>query len=115
VSGLLASPPGVFLGLTVFLFGGAAWLAGQALAGAWRPAYQAVLYSLLLGAGDRFLVFALFKGELLSVYGYVLDSAVIMAVCLLAWRFTLAGKMVSQYPWLYERRGPFGWRMRDGG
>jgi len=115
VTGLLASPPGVFLGLTVVLFGGAAWLAGQALAGAWRPAREALLYSLLLGAVDRFLVFALFKGELLSVYGYMLHSAVIMAVCLLAWRFTRAGKMVSQYPWLYERSGPFGWRPRGGG
>jgi len=23
--------------------------------------------------------------------------------------------MVSQYPWLYERSGPFGWRERVGG
>ncbi len=112
---ILASPPGVFLGLTVILFGGAAFLTGQALASTWRPVREAVLYSLLLGAGDRFLVFALFKGELLSLYGYALDSAVIMAISLLAWRFTRAGKMVSQYPWLYERSGPFGWRAREDG
>jgi hypothetical protein len=112
---MLASPPGVFIGLTVVLFGGAAFLTGQALAGAWRPVHVAVVYSLLLGAGNRFLVFALFKGELLSFHGYALDSAVIMAICVLAWRITLAGKMVSQYPWLYERRGPFAWRAREDG
>ena len=114
MTGLLASPPGVFIGLTVVLFGGAAFLTGQALAGAWRPVREAMLYSLLLGAGDRFLVFALFKGELLSPYGYVLDTAVIMAICLAAWRFTRAAKMVSQYPWLYRRAGPFGWREVSG-
>ncbi len=112
---ILASSPGVFVGLTVILFGGAALLTGQALADTWRPVREVVLYSLLFGVGDRFLVFALFEGELLSLYGYVLDSAVIMAICVLAWRVTRAGKMVSQYPWLYQRRGPFGWRAREDG
>jgi hypothetical protein len=29
---------------------------------------------------------------------------------MLAWRATRAGQMVQQYPWLYARSGPLGWR-----
>ena len=39
----------VFIGVTVILFGGAAFLMGQAIGGTWRPAWQNVLYGLLLG------------------------------------------------------------------
>jgi hypothetical protein len=34
------------------------------------------------------------------------------AILLAAYYLTRARKMVQQYPWLYERRGPFGWRER---
>jgi len=36
---------------------------------------------------------------------YLFDAVVIAAISLLAYRITLARKMVSQYPWLYERAG----------
>src|SRR5262245_251485 len=52
----------VFIGLTVILFGGAAFMTGQALAGTWRPFWHAVPYALLLAAFDRFLIFGLFEG-----------------------------------------------------
>jgi hypothetical protein len=100
----------VFLGLTVVLFGGAAYLTGQALAATWRPAWQALPYSLLLGLGERFLVFALFQGELLAPWGYVVHSLVIYLFCLLGFRLTRAERLTAQYPWLYERRGLLGWR-----
>ena len=29
---------------------------------------------------------------------------------MLAWRATRANQMVQQYPWLYARSGPLGWR-----
>ena len=32
---------------------------------------------------------------------------------LLAFRLTLARKMPAQYPWLYERAGPFHWRAKE--
>ncbi|WP_299392262.1 DUF6867 family protein [Pelagibius sp.] len=105
----------VFIGVTVVLVGGAAYLTGQALSAHWRPAWQVVGYSLLLGLADRFVIFSLFGGELLLLSGYVIDTAVIMAIALLSYRLTRARTMVAQYPWLYERAGPFGWRARQDG
>ena len=107
---MIGSTLPVFLGLTVLLIGGAAWLSGQALARNWRPWWQMVLYGMLLGLADRFLSWGLFGGVLLSPGGYVVDSAVIVAIGLVAYRLTLAGRMAAQYPWLYRRTGPFTWR-----
>ncbi|MGE0718042.1 MAG: DUF6867 family protein [Alphaproteobacteria bacterium] len=104
----------VFIGLTLILFGGAAFMTGQALAQTWRPAWQTVPCALLLGLGDRFLTYALFGGELLSAGGYVIHSAVLWAIVAFAWRITQVHRMVTQYPWLYERAGLFAWRERRG-
>ena len=114
MSGVLASDPAVFALFTVVVMGGAGYLTGQAVAGTWRPSWQAVLYALLLGAVDRFLVFALFGAPLLSVRGWLVDTAVILALTMAAYRLTRARRMVSQYPWLYQRHGLFGWRRRGG-
>ena len=107
---LLGTSLPVFWGLTVGLFGGCAFLAGHGLASAWRPIGLVFLYSALLGLGDRFLVYGLFQGELLLLSGYVIDTMTLTSICLIAYRATQARRMVSQYPWLYERLGPFGWR-----
>jgi hypothetical protein len=103
----------VFVGVTIVLFGGAAFMMGQALGETWRPYRQVLIYALLLGLGDRFVTFALFEGELLSLSGYVVDTAVLMVIASLAYRLTRARKMVSQYPWLYERAGLFTWRDKN--
>ena len=100
----------VFALFTVVLFGGAAYMTGQAVSATWRPAWQVVAYNLLLTFADRFLVFGLFQGELLSVAGFVIDAVVLVAIGLLAYRLTRVRKMVAQYPWLYEPSGPFAWR-----
>jgi len=100
----------VFIGVTIVLLGGAAFMTGQALAQTWRPAWQLLPYGLLLGAGDRFLGFALFRSDPGSLPGFVLDTLVLIAIALFAYRFTRARKMVVQYPWLYERSGLFTWR-----
>ncbi len=114
MDGLLGSSLPVFLGVTVIVFGGCGILTGQALAEGWKPMSMAIAYTLLLGIGDRFLVWGLFGGQLLSVYGFVVHTAVIGAITLTAYRLAVARRMVSQYPWLYERSGPFGWRERVG-
>lgn len=106
---------GVFFGLTVGVMGFAAYTTGQALANTWKPAWHALVYALLLGFADRFLNFALFEGELLSLSGYLVDTAVLVAIAQFGYRLNLARKMVRQYPWLYERSGPFGWRRKPGG
>ena len=109
---LLGTTPGVSFGMTVVVMGFVAFMTGQALAATWKPMGQVVLYGLLLGLGDRFLIFSLYGGELLSLSGYLIDSAVLVAISLFAYRLTRARKMVSQYPWIYERAGLLGWRDR---
>jgi branched-chain amino acid transport system ATP-binding protein len=103
----------VFVCATVVLFGWAAFMTGQALAQTWRPLWHLVPYSLLLAAGNRFFDFALFGGSLLSPLGYVVAVAVMLGFGIMAFRATRARKMVNQYPWLYERAGPFAWRDRQ--
>jgi hypothetical protein len=103
----------VFIGITVILFGGAAFLMGQALAETWRPVWQNVAYGAMLACGDRYIIFALFQGELLSISGYLIHSVVLIAISLFAYRITRAHRMVTQYPWLYERTGLFSWREKS--
>jgi hypothetical protein len=103
---MITSVP-VFIGLTLILFGGCAFMTGQALATTWRPWWQVVPYALMLGAADRFLGYALFGGELLSPGGWLLDSTVLVTIGLLAWRRTQVRRMTDQYPWLYVRTGIF--------
>jgi len=107
---LLGTTPSVFLRLTVGVMGFAAYMTGQALANTWRPLWQVFGYCMLLGLVDRFLTFALFEGKLVSPTGYLIDTAVIIVIALFAFLLNRAKKMVSQYPWLYESAGPFGWR-----
>jgi hypothetical protein len=104
---------GLFIGLTVCLFGLGAWLMGQALANTWRPAWQNVVYGLFLGVGNRFLAFVLFGEPPLSVPGFVINTAVLIGIALLAYQLTRAHNMVVQYPWLYEKAGPFSWREKS--
>ncbi|HEX9789794.1 MAG TPA: hypothetical protein VGA60_03950 [Kiloniellales bacterium] len=104
----------VFIGITILLMGFASFMTGQAVASTWRPMWQVVPYTLLLGLADRFLTWGLFDGQLFLLSGYIADSLVLMAIAALAYRLTLAHKMVTQYPWIYERTGPFTWREKTG-
>ena len=110
---LLGSSIAVYIGLTVCLFGLAAFLMGQALAATWRPISHCIIYAALLAVGDRFLVYALFDGPLLSISGYLVHGATLAVIAILAYRLTRAHKMVAQYPWLYERVGPLSWREKN--
>lgn len=103
----------VFIGVTLVLFGFAAFMTGQALASTWRHPGWVVFYLLLLGFADRFIVWSLFEGDLFSLSGYAIDTIALIAIGLFAFRVTQARKMVRQYPWLYRRRGLFGWRPLD--
>ncbi len=116
----------VFIGITVILSGFAAFLMGNAIAETWRPWWHNVLYGVLLAFATQFIEFSLFDGAFFieslvssegkpltqAVLGYLVDSAVLVGISLFAYRLTLAQKMVSQYPWLYERAGPFSWRAK---
>ena len=110
MTALLGTSIPVFIGLTVLLMGFAAFMTGQALANTWRSIWQVVGYAILLGFADRFLTWGLFDGELLSLSGYLIDTLVLMLIGAGAYRLTQARKMVAQYPWIYQRTGPFTWR-----
>ena len=66
---------GAIVLVTGFLGGGAAWLSGRAIAGAWHPPWHVALVALVLGAAARFIHFALFHGELLSAPSYACDTS----------------------------------------
>jgi uncharacterized protein DUF6867 len=101
--------------ITGVLGGGAAFLAGRAIAQTWRPFWHVVIYMLLLGTAVRFVHFALFEATLLSPLSYAADTLYLFFLAALAWRMTRASQMATQYFWLYERTGPLTWRERGPG
>ena len=109
---VMGTQPFVSLGITLVLGGCCAWMTGRVLALNWRPDWQIPVYCLLLAIADRFLVFALYQGDLTSVTGYLADGVVFMLIAVVAFKVTRARQMVRQYPWLYRRRGPMGWQER---
>src|SRR4029453_3949364 len=104
---------GIFLLVSVFMGGGAAWLAGRAIAAAWRPGWPLALYMLPLSLAVRFLHFALFEGKFLSLHYYLVDYAVCLAFGLLGFPPTRVAQMVTRYKWINERAGLFRWPRRD--
>ena len=103
---------GIFILVSFVLGGGAAWLAGRAIAATWRTRWQVVAYMLILGAAVRFIHFALFGGTLLSLHYYAVDAAICMAFGFAGFQAARATQMTSQYRWINEPNGPFRWRRR---
>ncbi len=109
-----------FVLVTGILGGGTAWITGRATALNWSPWLQLVLYIALLTLALRFLHFSLFSGTFLlplstfatGFYYYAIDFIVLIAFAALGRRRTRAAQMATQYGFLYERAGPFGWRLR---
>ena len=104
---------GVFLLVSVAMGGGAAWLAGRAIAATWRPWWHVGLYMLILGLAVRFIHFALFDSALLSLPYYLIDTAVCLAFGFLGFRLMRVRQMITRYRWIYQRAGAFRWRRRD--
>lgn len=111
---LLGTSLGVFVALTVGIAGGAAIMTGRALADGWKPVWQVVFACFGLALADRFLIYALFQGEILNLTGFLIGFLAITVLGLLAWRVTLVRKLVNQYPWRYERVSLFACRERPG-
>ena len=103
---------GVFVLVSIVLGGGAAWLAGRAVAATWRPWWQVLVYALILGLAARFIHFSLFNGTLLSLHYYLVDSAVCMAFGFLGFRAARAVQMAEHYHWINEPAGPLRWRRK---
>ncbi len=103
---------GVFLLVTIILGGGAAALAGRALATTWRPWWQVVAYGFILAAAVRFIHFSLYGGTFLSLHYYLVDGAFCVVFGSLGFKTTRASQMVTQYRWLNEPEGPMRWRRK---
>ena len=110
VEQLVGSSLLVFIGITVVLFGGAAWMAGRAIALSWKSRWLVLPYGLLLGVGARFITFSLFEGRLLSISGYIISTLVVVLLMLMAHRVYQVRQMVRQYPWMVESSWWFAWR-----
>ena len=104
---------GLFLLVTAFLGGGAAWLSGRAIASTWRPWWHVAGYMLILGAAVRFMHFALFEGTLLSPQFYAVDTLVCVIFGFLGFRTTRVAQMTTQYGWINQRAGPMRWARRQ--
>lgn len=101
-----------FLGITVCLFGFAAYATGKAVAGKWQPWWYCIWYAVLLGLFDRFIHYALFDGLLTSYMAYIIDTVIILIIALISYRLTKVYKMTRQYPWLYRRLFIFFWKRK---
>jgi len=102
----------IFFFVNVCLGGGAAIVAGRAIAATWRPWWQVVIYMLILGGAVRFIHFALFGGTLLSAHYYAVDSTVCLVAGLLGFRAARVALMVRQYRWINVSEGPLRWRRK---
>jgi len=105
---------GLFVLVTVVMGGGAAWLAGRAIASTWRPWWHVAFYMLLLGGAVRFIHFALFEGTLLSPQFYAVDTVICLLFGYLGFRATRVAQMTTQYGWINERAGFLRWARRSG-
>lgn len=100
----------IYLFLTGCLGGGAATMMGRNFATNWRPTGQVVLAGIGLAIAVRFLHYALFEQQLLTLPGFLIDAVAVIFFSLLGHRWRRTEQMTSQYYWLYERTGPLTWR-----
>jgi hypothetical protein len=109
-----AGPNGayVFILLTVLIGGWAAWRAGQAQAQSWGATWPVVAYAAALAGAVRFLHYALFSEPLLSPNNYLVDFVYLLTVAFIGYRVRRVRHVTEQYPWLFERSGPLGWKAR---
>ncbi len=92
---------------------GAAWMTGRSIANDWKPVWNLVLAVLGLGLGARFLHFALYEAQFISLSRYLVDTAVLAIVAWLGYQFTRTNQMTRQYHWLYEKASPLSWRAKS--
>jgi hypothetical protein len=102
----------LFVLVTVIMGGGAAWLAGRAIASTWRPWWHVAFYTLILGVAVRFIHFALFEGTLLSPQFYAVDAVVCLIFGFLGFRASRVAQMTTQYSWINDRAGFLRWARR---
>jgi small-conductance mechanosensitive channel len=101
-----------FFGEAVFMLLclAAAFMTGRSIANEWKPLWQLVVAGLVLGLTARFLHFALYEAQFLSLSRYIVDTIPIMIATWLGYQFTRTNQMTQQYHWQYEKASPLSWR-----
>ena len=103
---------GVFLLVTIAMGGGAAWLAGRAIASTWRPWWHVAFYMGILAVAVRFIHYSLFGGTFVSLHYYLVDGVVCLGFGFLGFRAMRTVQMTTQYRWINARTGPLRWARR---
>ena len=98
-----------FVLLTLVLGGAGGIASGRAIAGQWKSVAILPGYMVVLAAAVRFLHYALFQEDILSVPGYAVALVVALLAAGYGYRSRRAEQMAVQYSWLYARAGPLGW------
>jgi len=101
-----------FLVVTLALGGGAAWMAGRAVASTWRPRWHLVPTAFVLAFAVRFLHFALLGGSFLLTPLFITDMIIMFAIASLGFARRRAIGMARQYAFAFEPAGFFGWRRK---
>lgn len=91
---------GTFLFVTVVLGCAAGWLSGRAIAITWRPRWFLVPSALAVGAGIRFIHFALFDATFVSLQYFAVDTTFIFAAAFAGYRVARSRQMARQYGFL---------------
>ena len=102
-----------FILMTLILFGWCSYQLGKAMANSWKSVLLMIFYVLLLTVFDRFLLFALFEQDLLSIIMFLIDFIVLSLISLISYRLTKINYMVNQYPWKYQKTGFFSFKKNN--
>jgi hypothetical protein len=90
----------------------AAWMSGRSIASDWKPLWNLALGVIGLGFGARFLHYALYEAQFLSLGRFLLDTALLGVVAYIGYLFTRTNQMTRQYHWLYEKASPISWKAK---
>ena len=99
-----------FFLMTFILFGWCSYQLGKAMANTWQSISLMFLYVFFLTLFDRFLLFALFEQELLSLIMFFIDFTTLSLISLISYRIAKISYMVNQYPWKYQKIGFFSYK-----
>ena len=88
-----------FATLTLVIGGAGALVTGRAMARTWRSPWQVIAYMLPLGAGVRFLHYALFQ-ETTNVWQAALCFGALALLALAGFAAARRRQMRLQYPWI---------------
>ena len=99
-----------FFLMTFILFGWCSYQLGKAMANTWQSISLMIFYVFFLTLFDRFLLFALFEQELLSLIMFFIDFTTLSLISLISYRIAKISYMVNQYPWKYQKIGFFSYK-----